>query len=114
MVTNKLKGAAITVANKCKESAPSIATACMCMGMMMCHASGVSTIFDMVFSLLSKAMLAIGVMIAIMGVVSYTTADDDGPQKKKGATQIGSAIALIALGGSLAAWGDRLASVIGS
>ena len=104
----------VTLKNKVRQYAPSIATACLCMGTMLCHADATSEIFEMVFSLLKIAFIAIGIMMAIAGVVNYTTADDDGPQKKKGATMIGSAIALIALGAAIAGFGSKLASALTS
>lgn len=83
--------------NTAKRNMPAIVTAAMCATSMLCFADTTSSVFTMIFGLLSKVFIAVGILLAIAGVASYATADDDGPAKKKAAGMIGAAIAMIAL-----------------
>lgn len=72
-------------------------------------AADISEIAEQIFQWIGAGGIVAGIVILIVGVMTFFTAEDDGPQKSKGKGQIVAGIGALAVGAAIAAAAGTIA-----
>lgn len=100
--------------NKKFQTGVSIATFGAALMSRIALAGGAEQLFELFITIAGGIVVVVGVILAIIGLISYAIAmsDGDGPAKKKAAMEIGSGIALLTLSVTLIANKSNFSSLI--
>lgn len=69
----------------------------------------VSDIAEQIFQWVGAGGIVLGIVILIVGIMTFFSAEDDGPQKSKGKGQIAAGIGSLAVGAAIAAAAGTIA-----
>ncbi|MGN0240217.1 MAG: hypothetical protein ACI4CS_00870 [Candidatus Weimeria sp.] len=74
----------------------------------------VSEIATQIFQWVGAGVIVLGIVILIVGIATFFSAEDDGPQKSKGKGQIAAGITSLAVGAAITAAAGTLADWVSS
>lgn len=69
----------------------------------------IQTIAEQIFQWIGAGGIVLGIVILIVGVMTFFSAEDDGPQKSKGKGQIAAGIGSLAVGAAIIAAANTIA-----